>query len=448
MYRFQKIKHKQQKVVMFKKKTRVSSGVSQLDRQLGGLFIGDNVVWYDSAGSLASIFSLNFIQESQNGNKPLIYISYDRSPRTLLEDLGPLAENQHLTILDCFTHGKGDGSAVFSKFYEKDGAQWPYQIVRINEPENPEVVSDACYNLQSTMKGDVRFVFDSLTGMQDLWGGEEAILKFYSRACPRLYELDTIAYWIMEKGAHSDRLRANINHIAQVAIDLAVNRGKTALTILKADKRRPDALNRPLVYWNDRLEVTFEAASGKGGNIDLGGRVKQIRKRQAMAQKELAALVGVTPSTISQIESGTIYPSVPALYKIAQVLDVPVAALFQERSRAAFPVVFTGRGVRLSLADLPKSDAVGFRLSPANFDGDAEPYIVEIPEGKKLGSHFFMHKGQEMGFLLEGRLELDIDGRSHRVRPGDVIYLTSQLPSQWRNTGAGTARMLWVKIMR
>ena len=46
---------------MFKEKIRVSSGVSQLDRQLGGLFIGDNVVWYDDAGSLASIFSLNFI---------------------------------------------------------------------------------------------------------------------------------------------------------------------------------------------------------------------------------------------------------------------------------------------------------------------------------------------------------------------------------------------------
>ena len=119
----------------------------------------------------------------------------------------------------------------------------------------------------------------------------------------------------MEKGAHSKRLRASINQIAQVAIDLSVNRGKSALTILKADKRRPDALNRPLVYWNDGLDVAFETETGKGGNIDLGGRVKQIRNRQSMPQKELAALVGVTPSTISQIESGTIYPSLPALFK-------------------------------------------------------------------------------------------------------------------------------------
>ena len=144
---------------MFKKKILVSSGVRQLDRQLGDRFIGDNVVWYDSAGSLASIFSLNFIQESQRLNKPLNYIAVDQSPKTLFENLGPLAENQHLTILN-------------------------------------------------------------------------------------------------------------------------------------ADKRRPDALNRPLMYWNDGLDVVCESETGKGGNIDLGGRVKQIRNHQSMPQKESASLGG------------------------------------------------------------------------------------------------------------------------------------------------------------
>jgi transcriptional regulator with XRE-family HTH domain/KaiC/GvpD/RAD55 family RecA-like ATPase len=433
---------------MFKKKVRVSTGVNQLDRQLGGLFIGDNVIWYDDAGSLASIFSLNFIKESQHQNKALIYITFDRSPKTLLEDLGPLAENQHLTILDCFTHGKGDGSEVFSKFYEKDGARWPHQIVRINAPEDPQGVSDAIYSLHGTMKGDVRFIFDSLTGVQNLWGGEEAILKFYSRACPRLYELDTIAYWIMEKGAHSDRLRANINHIAQVAIDLSVNRGKSALTILKADKRKPDALDRPLVYWNDGLDVAFETETGKGGNIDLGGRIKQIRKRQTLPQKELAALVGVTPSTISQIESGTIYPSLPALFKIAQVLSVPVAAFFQDRSNAPGQVVFPGGGTRVNLADIPKNDLVSYRLSPAHFDAAAEPYLFEIAAGKKLSAHFFIHKGHELGYLIDGRLALKIGNRWYSANPGDVIYLSTELPSQWKNTGKVTARLLWVKIKK
>ena len=216
---------------MFKKKIRVSSGVAQLDALLGGLYIGDNVVWHDEAGSLAATFSINFIQESVAHKKPLIYVSFDRSPKMILEDLGPLAENQQLTIVDCFTHGKGDGSDIFSKFYEKDGARWPYQIIKVNEPWNPDVVSESIYSLHQSLLGDVRFVFETLTGMQNLWGSEDAIIKFYARSCPRLYELDTIAYWIMEKGAHSKRTKARINQIAQVAIELSAKRGKSTLTI-------------------------------------------------------------------------------------------------------------------------------------------------------------------------------------------------------------------------
>ena len=108
---------------MVSERLRVASGVSQLDRLLGGLYIGDNVVWHDDAGSLASVFCLHFIQASQAQDKPLIYVSFDRSPRNLLEKLGTLAENPSLTVLDCFTHGKGAGSEVFLKFYDEDQSE-------------------------------------------------------------------------------------------------------------------------------------------------------------------------------------------------------------------------------------------------------------------------------------------------------------------------------------
>ncbi|MBW2567269.1 MAG: XRE family transcriptional regulator, partial [Deltaproteobacteria bacterium] len=84
-------------------KTRVSSGVSFVDRIMGGLFIGDNVVWHDDSGNLASAFCLNFLETSLALQKPVIYISFDRSPKNLLDKLGPLAESPDLTILDGFT---------------------------------------------------------------------------------------------------------------------------------------------------------------------------------------------------------------------------------------------------------------------------------------------------------------------------------------------------------
>lgn len=433
---------------MLKKKVCVSSGVDQLDRQLGGLFIGDNVVWYDDAGSLASVFCFNFIEESLKLKKPLIYITFDRSPKTLLNDLGHLAESPFLTILDCFTHGKGDGSNVFSKFYEKDGAQWPFQIVRINEAATPDVVTDAIYKIHGTMNGDVRFVFDSLTGMQDLWGGEKSILRFYSRACPRLYELNTIAYWVMEKEAHSERLRASINQTAQVAIELSLRRGKSTLTILKADKRKPDSLNMPLIYWNEGLEISLELEAGKGGNIGLGSRVKKIRTRQAMSQKKLASLVGVTPSTISQIESDTIYPSIPALIKISQALNADVASFFQEGANTAERIVFSGGGIPVQFPDLIGHDMTGNRLLPPDVDAEAEPYLIEIPMGKKLSAHFFIHKGVEIGYVLSGQLELKVENRHHRAGAGDVIYLSRNFPEQWKNTGQEISRLLWIKMKK
>ena len=125
---------------------------------------------------------------------------------------------------------------------------------------------------------------------------------------------------------------------------------------------------------------------------------------------------------------------------------------FYIRSGKAHPPahieICVGGGTPIGLADLPKRDVLGYRLSPADFDADAEPYLVEIPAGNKLGAHFFVHKGQEMGYLLEGRVELKIGNRLHQARPGDVIYLTSELPSRWKNTGEGTARLLWVKIKK
>ena len=431
---------------MFKKKIRVSSGVSQLDSLLGGLFIGDNVVWYDDAGSLAAGFAFNFIAESQSQKKPLIYVSFDRSPKTILEDLGPLAESQHLTIIDCFTHGKGDGSEVFSKFYEKDGAQWPYQIVKVNEPSKQDKVSESIYSLHGTMQGDVRFVFDSLTGMQNLWGTEDAILKFYSRSCPRLYELETIAYWIIEKGAHSDRLKAHINQIAQVAIDLTIKRGKSALTILKADKRKPDTLNVPTSFWNDGMDIVFETDRRRFSNVDLGVRIKALRSKQGMSQKELAGMIGVTPSTISQIESSSIYPSLPALFKIAQTLNVDVGSFFHASRDDIERVVFSDGGREITFPELPKGSITGFRLSPADFEAKAEPYLLVIPAEKKLPAHFFVHKGEEMGFVLSGELKMEIKNASHDLKAGDVVYLTSDMPSRWETLGSESAKLFWIKI--
>lgn len=432
---------------MVVKKLRVASGVSQLDLLLDGLYIGDNVVWHDDAGSLAAAFCLNFIQASQAQNKPLIYVSFDRSPKNLLDKLGALAQNPQLIILDCFTYGKGAGSDVFLRFYETDATGWPCRIIKVSEPCQIRQVEDALYSTHATLEGDVRFVFESLTGMSDLWDGEQYVLNFYTHSCPRLYELNTIAYWIIEKRAHSPRLRAQINQIAQVAIDLSVKRGKTSLTVLKAEKRNLETLNQPFNYWSKDLNVYFDAEKRSTGWFDLGLRLKEFRTKQGLSQTELAKLVGVTPSTISQVESNLIYPSLPALLKMAEVLAVDISSFFQGSADVKNRVIFpSGESKDVKFPDLPKDSIQGHLLTPVDFEPKAEPYLIEIQPNKTLPSHFFIHKGEEIGYLLSGKLQLKLGKAVYTVRARDTIYLTTEMPSQWKNPGPGLARLLWMKI--
>ncbi len=428
-------------------KQRVTSGVIQLDRLLGGLFIGDNVVWHDDAGSLASVFCLNFLQASEKLSKPVLYVSFDRSPRNLLEKLGALAEYPNLTILDCFTWGKGAGSDVFLRFYGDDHAAWPCRVVRVDEPRNVKIVMEALYGLHATLTDDVRLIFESITGMQELWGGEDTIVKFYTHSCPRLYELNTVAYWVLEKNAHSQRLRAQINQIAQVAIELSIKRGTTSLAILKAENRSLEAQNKPYQYWTKDLTVAFEDDKHISARIELGQRIKEVRTRRGVSQTELARLVGVTPSTISQVESNLIYPSLPALLKMAEVLAVDVRSFFQAGTESTKRLVFPGaEATDVKISDLPGGSFIARSLIPLDFDADAEPYVIEIPPETKISGHFFVHKGDEIGYLLSGKLQMRAENALYKLRTGDLVYLTSEMPTQWLNPGPSSARLLWIKI--
>jgi len=428
-------------------KGHISSGVNHLDLLLDGLYIGDNVVWHDDAGSLASVFCLNFIHASLVQKKPLIYVTFDRSPKNLLDKLGSLGQDPLLTILDGFTHGKGAGSEVFLKFYKRPRRKNVCRVRLVENPRDPQAVVDSLYREHSGLKADVRFVFESLTGMQEIWGGEDKVLGFYSHSCPRLYELNTIAYWILEKRAHSPRLRAQINQIAQVAIDMRVKRGTTYLTVLKAENRSLDTLNKPFRYWTKDLHVTFDPERGTTGRLDLGQRLKAFRNKRGLSQKELATLVGVTPSTISQVESNLIYPSLPALLKISEILSVNVSSFFQDTGREQNRVVFPDSdAVEAVLDNLSEATVHAKALTPIDSTSRTEAYLLELLPKQSLAGHFFLHKGEEMGYVLSGKLRLKTKTGVFTAGRGDLIHLTSEIPLQWKNVGKGSARIFWIKI--
>lgn len=60
----------------------------------------------------------------------------------------------------------------------------------------------------------------------------------------------------------------------------------------------------------------------------LGKRLREIRKRKGINQEQLAELINVDPTTISNIENGKNYPSMMNLENIIDVLDTTFTEVF------------------------------------------------------------------------------------------------------------------------
>ena len=61
----------------------------------------------------------------------------------------------------------------------------------------------------------------------------------------------------------------------------------------------------------------------------LGKRIKELRKAANLTQEKLAELIDIETGSLSGIESGRHFPSLPTLEKIAINLNVELKALFE-----------------------------------------------------------------------------------------------------------------------
>jgi transcriptional regulator with XRE-family HTH domain/KaiC/GvpD/RAD55 family RecA-like ATPase len=417
-------------------KTRISSGVESLDNLIEGFSIGDNVVWEVEAGSSSDVFIRNFIGHSFTEGQKVIYVSFNRSPHTVLNSLGSIVSPEHFTLIDCFTSGKGKNDNTFQKFYDKPGTA---NVVKIEDPKDIARFTVTLNNIEDRLPPGARYVFDSLTGMQDLWNDENETHRFFTYMCPRLYDLGTVAYWLLEKEAHSPRFKANLRHITQVVFDLAKRKNNLYLKALKLEGRQDREVFKPHQYDISGDKVAIRSLK-KEPATDIGGKLKEERVRTGMSQKELAERVSVTPSFLSQLESNQVSPSLPTFLQICRVLGINPGLFLEAGAEATTPwlvrkeVLFSRTPVREDHARV-YDVATGKKLSAR---------IVALPRGAAMNRHFFYHKDEELVYVLDGRLSVTIDGKEELVTGGDAIYLKESFPSHWKNEGGDEARVLIV----
>ena len=169
-----------------------------------------------------------------------------------------------------------------------------------------------------------------------------------------------------------------------------------------------------------------------------GQRLRAIRQRNRLSQRELARRSGVANASISLIESGKLNPTVSMLKKVLDGVPVSLGEFFSDEEEVHDKVIF--RAAELTeIAD----GGVSYRQVGANLGDKAIQFLHECYEpGATTGKHQLRHEGEECGLVLSGRLDLTVDGITETLRAGDAYYFASHRPHRFANTGRSVCEVI------
>lgn len=176
---------------------------------------------------------------------------------------------------------------------------------------------------------------------------------------------------------------------------------------------------------------------------EVGAKLRHLRRIRGLTLKQIADKVGCSESMLSKIETGKVNPSLTMLRDLVQALDTTIAALFSAEPTTS-PVTRAGGRPVIEVDQLRRGPGVVLeRIIPYSPDHFLQCNIhIVAPGGGSDGC--ITHVGEELGYLLEGRLDLTIDGRLWHLGPGDSFCFRSELPHGYHNPGDVPARVLWV----
>jgi transcriptional regulator with XRE-family HTH domain len=184
---------------------------------------------------------------------------------------------------------------------------------------------------------------------------------------------------------------------------------------------------------------------------EMGDRLRAERRGHGLSLRELAGRLGVSPSLISQVETGRATPSVSTLYAIASELGVSLDdLLFNGRPGGArtpqappsvpSPVQRASTRKRIQLA----SGVTWERLTTESEPGVEFLHVVyEVGGASSPANAFQRHAGHEWGYVLSGTLHVTIAFDDYVLNPGDSISIDSTVPHRLWNDGAEPVHGIW-----
>lgn len=369
----------------------IGTGTRAIDEVLGGLIPGDNVVWVGDSAHVWDAVADRFLTTSAKERRTLLVACTAADLRRRLPE--------GVDRLDASARAPGRGS--------------------------PGPLADALeeYVLANPTCAVVVPGFETLARR---WGPALAV-AFFARTCPTMLQTGALTFWWLPSSLGSDVLD-QVRQITQVMLEI---RGDQ-LHVTKAESRPAAVIGsvHDLHLESSDLRLSWNPSAGR-----LARGLLAARRDLRLSQAQVAQAAGVTPSAISQAESGARGLSVDTLITLADRLGISLDRLVSSRPSPGYLLArhdrsrpARGRGVT-ALAD---DATVGLRA-----------YFVVL-EANEHGEPPIEHQGTELVAVARGLVQVETGDDTPVLRAGDSLLTTTASISGWRNLRPDPAAFYWI----
>jgi len=243
---------------------RVLSGIPQLDTALDNIRLGDNVVWQVDSIDTFLTFAMPYIRQAIADKRNLIYIRFAGHPAFLEPQEGV-------------------------KIYELD----PTERFELFTVKLHEIIGKEGF--------DAFYLFDCLSDLQVAWSTDLMMGNFFRVTCPYLFELDTVAFFPILRGHHSNAAINKIRNTTQLLFDAFDGGDRIYVLPLKVWNRHKATMFMPHEYFKDTGVFSPLVESVDAARFY---QLQQDMKRDTLSA-EIDSWDRFFAGAVSKIENGT-----------------------------------------------------------------------------------------------------------------------------------------------
>jgi len=175
----------------------------------------------------------------------------------------------------------------------------------------------------------------------------------------------------------------------------------------------------------------------------VADRLIGLREIMDVSLEEAARVCGISIEQYKEYESGNVDIPVGILQSMAKEYNMDLGTLISGEEPRMHSYCLTKKGHGLSVER--RSDYKYEALASGFINRKSDPFIVTVPYEPNAEIHFNSHPGHEFEYMIEGKMQIVVDGKEMILEAGDSIYFDGTKQHGMKAVD-GTAKFLAIII--